>query len=321
MANASHVLFNFYRRYRWRAADFTALQGSLVEQIRALAEGLASKSVVDGYSYTGATGLTVGVEAGIALGPTGNLLIQTAAATATFASPVANPAWSLLVVRPKLTNSESMTRPTNPFDTVYLKQVNASELVVINGTPAASPAYPSIQSNDVVLFGVKLEAGASAVTTAKLDLLVRDRLGKNSDLGGLQKDDFLVSSTHALATHKSIVQALADPSLTRGKRIRVAQSETINSALTVSVPEVEIAFDPDVTFTKGTSATGFIVAASGVTIQKPRMKDFSGGSDVAIGYTAAADYGAVVRARYKNCTNELVDLTTSGVDHSSFTEV
>lgn len=189
-ANSAIALYNFYRRYLWTDTDFSKWQTGMVQYAQGIMDGLFHGACLQGLGYLANTGLNVQVDGGIAVGPTGQLLVLPATgsygATANFASPVANPARSLVVIRPNITQSNYITRPTNPFDSVPLQQIQGANVVVIDGTPAAQPAYPATQPGDVVLFGVRLAAGAATFASTDLDFEVRDLMGKNSLFQKLQ---------------------------------------------------------------------------------------------------------------------------------------
>lgn len=180
-AETNYALYNFYRRYRWTEDDFTGWQHGMVGLGRGMFEGLFGGAVMEGLGYLGSSSLTVAVDGGIAAGPSGNLLVIGAQVSGSFASPAGNPARSLVVIRPKIVDDTPITRPTAPFDSVYLKELQEAEVVILNGTPAASPVYPTPAANDVVLFGVRLAAAASSFVATDVDLEVRAIPGKNSD--------------------------------------------------------------------------------------------------------------------------------------------
>jgi hypothetical protein len=80
--------------------------------------------------------------------------------------------------------------PTNPRkdlvvakvqDAAYSGAVNAWSLVVVTGTPAASPAEPAVPANGVVLALIDVAALATTVTTAN----ITDRRRRASALGGI----------------------------------------------------------------------------------------------------------------------------------------
>jgi hypothetical protein len=161
--------FYFYFKYLWAPADFENMQAWLRGSIEGLAEGAFGGAGLSGLNVVPATGLTVDVDSGLGVSPQGRLLVLAAPGSATFASPSGNPAWSLLVLRPTLTNVNFIPEPVNPSNPVPLHQQFGASLVVINGTPSPTPSYPATQSGDIVLMGVKLAASQSSIAITDFD--------------------------------------------------------------------------------------------------------------------------------------------------------
>lgn len=307
MSASSFTLFNFYKRYKWRAADFETLQTSIFETIRAVAEGLAKSEIVDGFEFVGSTGMNLEVASGIAFGASGNLLGTTESEIVSLTPPTTNPKWDLVVARPKLTNEEYIVRPTVPFDSVPLEVKHETEVVVISGTESVTPSYPAKQANDVVLFGVKMPGGISSLQTSYLDLLERDRLGKNSDLGGLSQYDFICGMSHPLATHVSLKQLLSDSNLTAGSKILVHEDESLDSTLTIDQDDLEIDFAPGVTLDDGGAGVGISVEAEGLKLRGGRFTDFTTAISIEDGFNK----NMILESRFSGCTNDVTDNNTS----------
>jgi len=181
MANEALKLYNFYRRYKWTAEDFEGWQGGMVDHSRGMFEGLFGGAVLEGFAPTLAGGLDIDVSAGIASGPTGFLNVVTAVSSLSLTAPSADFERALVVVRPNLTPTDMITKPTDVNTTVSLTTEQRSEVAIIRGSPASSPAYPATEANDVILFGVRLEAGQVTLAEVDLDFEVRDLPGKNSN--------------------------------------------------------------------------------------------------------------------------------------------
>lgn len=179
MALSDLKIFQWYQKYIVKAADLTNVVTWLRGMSEGTFEGLTGAAILKGLKVTPSSGLTVNVEAGIAVDPNGRIIVIDAA-TATFASPVGNPAKSLLVARPKLTDTTLIPEPINPTNSVYLYKKFEYDLVIINGTPASTPSYPATQANDVILMGVKLTAGHSTIAVSDLDFGKVDRPRKKS---------------------------------------------------------------------------------------------------------------------------------------------
>jgi len=174
------TLFNWIQRYLVQPQDLTQLQTSLIDNANAGWEGVGKAAVLDGFvpSFTG--GLNVSLTPGIAVGPTGYFMGVTGTTAVTIASPSGNPCRTLIVARPLVTQSNPIANPIPPVETVYLNEDFGAQIVVLNGTPAAAPAYPATTYGDVILAGFRLPASASSLTEDNLDYSIKDALGKNA---------------------------------------------------------------------------------------------------------------------------------------------
>ncbi len=180
MAEQSPKYFNFYRRYRWTAQNFTDLQKALSDSFRGADEGAFKGAALDGLDVSINTGMQLSVSAGVAVGPTGQMLARSVSSSVTATAPSTNPVRSLVVVRPKLTSANFITRPTSPFESVPLNTLQESEVVIIQGSESATPTYPAKQANDVVLCGLFIRPGAVALAQEDLDFEARENPGFNS---------------------------------------------------------------------------------------------------------------------------------------------
>lgn len=187
--NGAPRFFNYFFRYRWGHQNFEDLQQSILDTMRGPWEGETGAGILDGLELS-ATALNVGITPGIAVGPSGYLLAVTGTTVVGLTAPVGNPCRSLIVARPNIIEDTPIVRPTSPFDTVYLNELLGAEIVVLNGTAAASPVYPTPEAGDVVLAAYRLAAGATGVTSADLDSDMRDDFGRNGgDLALLLRGD------------------------------------------------------------------------------------------------------------------------------------
>lgn len=202
MPNTAPTFFNWFRRYRVRAEDMETLENSALDSMRGPWEGLTAAAVLDGFAPSYPGGLVVDLSEGIAVAASGYMLASTGASVE-LASPVGNPAKSLIVARPLLTETDPITRPTTPFDIVYLHENLACEIVVLDGTAASAPAYPTPEPNDVVLAAFRLAAGAASVAEANLDSDYRNDFGRNGgDVAILARGD--VRCRPEIASQKTI---------------------------------------------------------------------------------------------------------------------
>lgn len=177
MAQSDFRKFYFYQKYLWSPVDFTNLQNWIYSNIEGGREGSFAGAVLSGLRVLPSSGMTVTVDSGIASSPSGKLMVVPTQQTTAPATPVGNPAWSLVVLRPVFTDADFIPLPTNPSaPPVPLDQQQLYQIVVLNGTPAGNPVYPAVQSDDVVLMGFKLPAGTTTITRAMLDLGVVGRI-------------------------------------------------------------------------------------------------------------------------------------------------
>lgn len=178
-------IYNWYKRYKVLAADMTELQSQLLDRPSGMMEGIFAGSILSGLEAATTGGMSVQVNTGLAVGPTGFFHVVDSITTVNLTAPTgSNPARSLIVARPSLTDSDYITNPTNPFDTVPLRTTLGSAITLLPGTAASSPSYPGTESNDVVICGVRTYPGQTSITVADIDLTVRDNVAKNSS--GLQ---------------------------------------------------------------------------------------------------------------------------------------
>lgn len=168
-ASTDYRKFNFYQRYVWKAADFTNMQQWIFEMAQGVFEGALGGAVLQGSAVTLTSGLGVAVAAGICVAPNGRLMVLTGSDTATLASPSGNPAFSLVVARPLDVQETPIPDPINPSITDQLHVGQSYQIVVINGTPAASPSYPAVLSTDVILMGFQLTTAQTTLTSASFD--------------------------------------------------------------------------------------------------------------------------------------------------------
>lgn len=182
MANPNIPLYNFFKRYKWTENDFAGWQDGMVSLGRGVFEGLFNGAVMLGYTPSSSGGLTLQVASGIAVGPSGYLHVSPSGNFLLSAPGAGLAKRSLIVATPLLVNSAPMTRPTTPFDTVFLKTLQQSQLTLIDGAASASPVNPAIGANDVVVASVLMRNGMTTIdVTSDLDMERKDIYGRNSD--------------------------------------------------------------------------------------------------------------------------------------------
>lgn len=166
--------FIWYPQYIVQPQDMTGLQQYLRATSETSMEGLTGAAILSGMRPSAAGGMNVSIGAGIAASAAGRLAILQNDAQVTVASDPALPTRTLVVARPSLTNVDSIIEPLNPPTVVPFTQRLDMSLVVIPGTPAASPSYPSKQAGDIVLLGLLIPAAAASVSVTDFEIGPRE---------------------------------------------------------------------------------------------------------------------------------------------------
>lgn len=166
-------LFNFYSRYKWARADFENFQTWLYATIESAREG-GGAGILKGFIPALVSGMQLRFPAGIAINSAGRLCLTTAISDVTFATPVGNPARSLVVLRPVDTDANDISEPLDPTNLVPLNVVRTATVMVLDGTAAASPAYPAITTGDIILAGLLIPAATVTITLAMIETYKRD---------------------------------------------------------------------------------------------------------------------------------------------------
>lgn len=183
MPNESPPLYEFYFRYKWSHTDFEGFQDAMVNVVRDAFGAVFGPSLIDGGAVapSGST-RAVTVQPYIAINDDGYLNVQNDITLATVtANSSGNPRKDLIVARPKLTNGTMISRPTSPFDSVPLTILQETEVVVIAGTPAGSPAYPSKAAGDVIIAGLAVANGATSFSSGNIDTSVTELISTNAN--------------------------------------------------------------------------------------------------------------------------------------------
>lgn len=177
--------FNFYRRYKWTAQNFTDFQSAVLDDAHGASEGAYGAAVLDGFTLSLPGGLGIDASEGIATGASGYLMASDAASGVTLTAPTGfnMASRSIIVARPLLVDDDTITKPTSPYESVPLRQIHDCEIVAIQGTESATPEYPAKESNDVILGGVRLITGQSSIAEEDLDFSIKEIIGRNSEIG------------------------------------------------------------------------------------------------------------------------------------------
>lgn len=118
-----------------------------------------------------------------------------------------------------------------------------------------------------------------------------------------------IVSSVAGGTHATLAAALADATVFAGATILIKDNFTVNTAIAVTKANIKLEFAPGVTYTSGSSSTCFHVQAAGFRCQGGRFQGFS---TTAFLFDSGSDYGFVALNRFKTCTDQVTDNTSTG---------
>lgn len=163
----------FYFKYLWSPADFTQLQIWLQNLVYAIAQGGFGNGVLVGLDVTPGINLSINIAAGISLGDSAQIMSSNAPLNEVLTAPVGNKRWDLIVMRPTITNVDSIPDPNNPASNVFLQQTLGFAIVDITGVESGSPVYPTAQPGDCILCGVQLVPSQTSVSQSNIDYSVR----------------------------------------------------------------------------------------------------------------------------------------------------
>lgn len=164
--------FNFYQNYLWAPNDFANFQNWVRAEMRGTALARNGKSVLAGLLCAPVSGMNVSISDGVGIDSNGRIVVAQSIPNVAITTPVSNPAKTLIVARAKLTDMTQIPTPLNPAVNVPLHEKLDYDIIVLNGTPSATPVYPTAQSNDIVLAGLQLPTGTSTITDAMFDYSV-----------------------------------------------------------------------------------------------------------------------------------------------------
>lgn len=186
MAQNKIKKYNFYRRYKWTADDFTVLQDSLIGRTQNYAEGLTGAAVFEGFTISISGALSLSISSGLASSSSGFMAVKNVSSSVSIdAATGANAAEirrDLIVVRPTLEVDAVIANPSTPFDSVTLRTNDECNVVVVKGSQGTTADYPTKLDNDIVLAGVSIVPGQTTLTENDLDFSVRDVVGSDSIL-------------------------------------------------------------------------------------------------------------------------------------------
>lgn len=295
MALNDVLLFNYYRRYRWRAQDFTALQATLIGYSKAISEGLSQSqgAILKGFDYVSATGLDATISAGIAFGPTGQLLVVNENTPVSILPEQK----TLIVARPVELSINNIPNPTDPFSEVFLNTTQQCNLISLVGS---GPDYPAKGAGDVIICGVTTDA----TDVTDVDYSVSEVLDKQSITFDAERTQFIVGNKR-FATHRYLQDAIdaASP----GSTIRITEDQTVDEMVEVDKSELTIEFDSGVEFLKGTAATGMSISGDRCNIKGGRFSGFSATGNIAI--STSGNYTLISGGRFADNETDLDDIS------------
>lgn len=234
--------YYFYQKYDWTPSDFAAFQSYLLAQLGYYSGGVAQ--ILSGCLAQPTSGLGVSISAGVCLNSSGYGMYIDSTQNVTVASPAGNPAITLIVARPVLTDTNNIVSPTNPNNMVPLLQKQGWSIVVLNGTPGASPVAPATQAGDVILAQLSLTAGIVTLTSANFLWDTVARAGKRSSRVTLLThanspytcdgtEDIIEADCTAGVVAITMASAISTP----GKTTRFMKTDSSGNAMTVSASE------------------------------------------------------------------------------------
>lgn len=162
-----------------------------------------------------------------------------------------------------------------------------------------------------VCFIVVGSSNGTAVT--EIDVIDARGFGGSGDNSNIAAGYDVIIGAAAYATHATLAAAVADSGV--GAGIKAILLDSFSLATTVSMSKANWWVDarPGVVATNAGAGTGVIYAASGITFNGIRMKDFTLGFQT----NASGTYGRVNNVNFKNCTtafdDALAGLTPTGV--------
>lgn len=312
-----YEFFNFYARYRWTADNFESFEQTYQFFTKAAAR-MFRESVVRGFGFQSAVGLSITVQEGLAFDIDGFPYHKSSATSSVVAGgpSAAQGRKSLVVARKVATNINNITDPNNPANTVPLNTREETEIVVIDGV-IGSGVYPAKQANDVILFGIDFPANVSTVLAEYIDYSVREHAERQNDTGQLFKKYDAIVGVGPTSTHRTLNDVMADSDIGNIKEILVADTTYMTTTQTIDQSDKRIYFAPGVTLTKTSQTIGIDVTAQGIDIVKGRFASFNSGGDAAIRYQSGANYGLVIGTRFNDCDTTVDDQTTVGLNVSN----
>src|ERR1035437_2715762 len=108
--------YSFYSNYNWLPSDFLNFQTNMDQSIGNLSNAFGKQAILRGFGLnTNPANLAVTVGVGSCISSNNQICAVSGISTITLAAPSGgNPAWSLLVATPTLTDTNQIANPSNP---------------------------------------------------------------------------------------------------------------------------------------------------------------------------------------------------------------
>lgn len=180
MATSDLRRFYFYQDYIWTPDDFTNLQDWIYGSMQSVFEGAFGAAVLKGLVATPGGGLNLNISSGIAVGDNGEIMVSPTDLVANIPSPGGSNQNSLVVLRPTSTDMTDIPEPDNLSNTVPLHAKKYFEVVVLSKVPTFEGDYPTKQSGDCVVMGIRLLSGDTSIDQTKIDYSAVNRTRKRS---------------------------------------------------------------------------------------------------------------------------------------------
>lgn len=290
------IWFYFYRRYKWRAQDFTMFQNTIMGYLQSIAAGFSGGSVLQGLLYDGGSDLSINVSPGLAFDSSGNILALNDEGTLDLQPSIK----SLIVIRKLQQDENAITNPTDPLSTLPLNITQGAQLVAIAGD---ADNYPSKADGDVILFGVETDdISIRDVDSSMCEFITKMQQGLNA------ANPYTRIIGNQQYCHFRTIQDLVASGINFGDRIRVIEDQTLIDPLLITQSGFLLEFDPEVQVINGGAATGIDLQGDRVSLIGGRFTDFTDIGDVAV--HISGNYQYLSRNRFgAGTTNPIIDDT------------
>jgi len=205
--------------------------------------------------------MTGTITAGMFFDPAGQRVEVGATQNFTLTADATNPRKAYLVARFLQEGQTTIPKPSDPLNNVFLDLVDTFELEVLLGTPAGSPAYPTLGADDIVLMGFTIPAAETLASNCTEDSTVRDQ-GVNESSAVFTSNQTLTPFTKLApfnANSGALQATLPKGKFSEGAEITIAKTDS-------SVNKVTYRVDPTTTDTLAWGSTSETLDAKGASV-------------------------------------------------------